>query len=101
MAPVRIDPRIVGGVARELVAVLIAAGALEDVVGLRPRRVVDDGDAILQRDLIAGHADDALDHMLVGVEREVKDDDVVARDLAIGQKPAPDAGRREGHLVDE
>ena len=39
--------------------------------------------------------------MLLGVERKVEDDDVVARDMAIGQEPIPDAGRRKGHLIDE
>ena len=46
-------------------------------------------------DFIAGHADDALDDVLLGVEREVEDDDVVLRDFAIGQQPSPDAGGRE------
>ena len=47
-APVRIDRRIVCGVARELVAVCVPVGALEDVVRLRARGVVDDRDAVLQ-----------------------------------------------------
>ena len=81
-APVRIDRWIVRGVAGKLVAVSVAVGALEDVVGLGTRVVVDDRDAVPQLDFVAGDADDALDDVLLGVEREVEDDDVVPRDVA-------------------
>ena len=65
------------------------------------RGVVDDRYAVPQLDFVAGHADDTLDDVFLGVEREVEDDDVVLRHFAIGEQPSPDAGAAKRRLVDE
>ena len=56
---------------------------------------VDPGEPIFQMDMVAGDTDDALDDMLLGIGREMKDHDVAGFDIAIGEEPSPGAGREQ------
>ena len=73
----------------------------EDGVGLGDGRAVDVELAALQVDTVAGEADDALDDVVGGVEREVEDDDVAALDGLVGQQPATSARGAVDGFVDE
>ncbi len=98
--PVGVDLGVGALEAGEVVAEVVGRAGAVDGVGLGEGVAVDVDDAVVEAEVVAGEADDALDEVEGGVDGVVKDDDVAAMDGRGGKESASAVGGC-GLLVDE
>ena len=86
--------RHIGRRGGEIVAVEIGVGGGVEGVGLVDGLAVEDEPLVHEVDVVAGHADGALDVILLDIERVAEHDDVAAPHVAIRQQVAGNRPRR-------